>query len=64
MALPAAQIPSILGSALDGFWSAGAASRRPVSCVTVLRHKQECTQCRFGEAVILSREIGSLAEID
>lgn len=64
MPLQTAQIPSVLGSALDSFWLTGVAARKVVSCVTVVRHRQECTECRYGEVVMLSRDVGTPAEIE
>src|SRR5579859_4189961 len=64
MSLQAAQIPGVLGTALDGFWLTGAAARRQVSCVTVVRQRQECRQCRFGELAVLTRDAGPLSDIE
>jgi DNA-binding PucR family transcriptional regulator len=64
VALQAAQIAGVLGTALDGFWLSGAAARRPVSCVTVVRHSQECSHCRFGELIVLMRDAEGMAGIE
>lgn len=64
MSLQTAQIPTVLGSALDDFWLPAALARRSVSCATLLRHPQEAMRCRAGEVAVLARDLSALGAIE
>lgn len=64
MSVQTAQIPGVLGTALEGFWLPGPVARREVSCITIVRHRLECRNCRFGELIVLTRDAGGVEEVE